>query len=313
VSGGRDSGGFRQPRQADPARGGAGGPQRRGLLDGLFRAPVPGSTPMPRLRTSLARGFVTVASSPLIVGTLVGLVAVGWVAVIVAGNQGPFAVFVNALAIPPLGTVFDAGLSQSLFGPTLGLIAVFGFAALRALIIAALVGMLVDVLQVGHSTVWSAVRGLRAYRTALAVNIVGIGLITIVSFVAPLFGAGIGDLAGVAGFVAGVYLFAFAPVIALTEGRRMSDAMSRSIRAARMPGAGNLAFAALYTMPIVVLGQIPRPGNLIGVNPSIAAWAIVFAASLLHVALLGAFAFRYLSVAHTVADPPPRTRGRARR
>jgi hypothetical protein len=54
-----------------------------------------------------------------------------------------------------------------------------------------------------------------------------------------------------------------------------------------------------------------------GVNPTIGAWLFVLVINLLHVVLLAAFAFRYLSVAHEVPEPPARpptseVRGRRR-
>jgi hypothetical protein len=314
MSGPQDGGGFRRPRQAPAGRGSGRGTQRLGLLDGLFRPPAPGSTPMPRLRTSLAHGLLAAFASPGIVGIALGVVAVGWLVVVALGYEGPFGVFVNILAVPPIGTSFDGNLASALFGLGGGLYAIFAFVALRALVLAVLTGMIVDALQVGRASVWSAVRGLRVLPTAFAVSLAGVGLLTITVFVQPLLGAGIGFLVSIAAIVAGVYLFVFAPVIALAEGRRMPDAMSRSIRAARMPGAGNLRFAALYSIPMLLVSVFPLPGGLIGVNPPVAAWLIAFSVNLLHVGLFSTFAFRFLSIAHAVPEAPPaRARARARR
>ena len=84
-----------------------------------------------------------------------------------------------------------------------------------------------------------------------------------------------------------------------------------------MPGAGNLVLAALYVVPSIAVIVVPgKPGNLIGVNPTVGAWVFALLVSLLHVALLAAFAFRYLSVAHEVPEPaerPPASAGRGRR
>jgi hypothetical protein len=312
MSGRQDGGGFRRPRQAPADRGAGRGTQRPGLLDALFRPPTPGSTPMPGLRTSLAHGLLAAFASPGIVGIAVGVVAVGWLIVIALGHQGPFAAFINALAVPPVGTFFDGNLANALFGVRGGLYAIFAFVALRALVLAVLTGMIVDALQIGRANVWSAVRGLRTLPTTLAVSLAGVGLLTITVFVAPLLGAGIGFLVSIAAIVAGVYLFVFTPVIALAERRRMPEAMSRSVRAARMPGAGNLRLAALYTIPTLLVSVFPRPGDRIGVNPSAAAWLIVLSVNLLHVGVFGTFAYRYLSIAHAVPEIPPRARARAR-
>jgi hypothetical protein len=305
MSGRDNGGGFRQPRQAQADRGS----RRPGLLDGLFRPPAPGSTPMPPLRTSLAHGLVAAFASPGIVGIAVGAVALYWLGAVALGHEGPFSRMVLVLAVPPLSTSFDGNLATSLFGPRAGLVAIFGFVFLRALLMAVLTAMVVDALQIGRASVWSAVRGLRVLPTTLAVNIAGIALLTITPVVSQLLGAGIGFLLSIAAVVAGVYLFVFAPMIALTESRGMPEAMSRSMRAARMRGAGNLRLAVLYAFPSLVLFSIPLPGDLIGVNPSIAAWLIAFSINLLHVGVFGAFAFRYLSIADAVPDAPPtRTR-----
>ncbi len=115
---------------------------------------------------------------------------------------------------------------------------------------------------------------------------------------------GIGLLLQIAGMVAGLYLFVFAPVMAAAERRGFAESMSRGIRAARMPGAGNLLMAALYLIPSLALLLIPgKPGNLLGVNPSVAAWALVLVANLVHLGVLG----------HVRVPVPLHRRRRARR
>ena len=127
------------------------------------------------------------------------------------------------------------------------------------------------------------------------------------SFIGPLLGQGFGLLILLASLVVGLYLFVFAPVIAVDEGRTMPEALGRSIRAARMPGAGNLMLAALYVVPFAVIVAPGEPGSLMGVNPTIGAW--VFVLGLPHVVLLAAFAFRYLSPTRC---PKPRPGARRR-
>jgi len=88
----------------------------------------------------------------------------------------------------------------------------------------------------------------------------------------------------------------------------MPDSLARAIRAARLPGAGNLTLASLYVVASVAVIVAPgKPGNLISVNPAVGAWAFTLLVNLLHLALLAAFAFRYLSVAHEVPEAPVRT------
>jgi hypothetical protein len=86
------------------------------------------------------------------------------------------------------------------------------------------------------------------------------------------------------------------------------------MRAARMPGVGNLGMAALYVIPAIAIIVAPgKPGNVIGVNPSVGAWALVLLVNVLHAAMLAAFAFRYLAVADEVPEPVRRERSSGRR
>jgi hypothetical protein len=177
--------------------------------------------------------------------------------------------------------------------------------------------MVVDVLQTGSATRWSVVRSLRIVPVTLAVNVACLGLLMASSFLGPLLGQGFQLLILLASLVAGVYLLGFAPVIAATERRGLADTLGRSVRAGRLPGAGNLMFAALYVITFVAVLLLPgKPGSLVGVNPSIAAWAIGILVGLAHVVVLATLAFRYLSIAEVVPEGPPKRqpapRGRRR-
>ena len=135
-------------------------------------------------------------------------------------------------------------------------------------------------------------------------------LITFSSILLAFLGSGIGFLLQIATLVITVYLFVFAPIMAAAEGRSMPESLSRSIRAARMPGAGNLTIASLYTiLSVVVLLVTGRPDHL-GVNPTAGEWVFVLIANLCQVVFLATFAFRYLSVTDEVpAAPEPKRRG----
>ena len=291
---------------------------RRGLLDTLFAPRIAGSTSMPSIRSSLARGVTVVAGTPVIAVGAVSIVIVQWLGALALGYEGPFALFVSALALAPVGTSFDATLSTSLFGLQGGFFAILGFVALRAVIQAVLVAAVVETLRAMPIGRWTLVRALRALPVALAVNVAGVGLLTLASLLGPLLGPAFGLLIQMGALVGGVYVLSFAPVIAADEGRRLSDAMSRSVRAARMPGAGNLTLAAIYVVASIALLLVPgKPGADLGVNPTVAAWVLVLTANLLHVAMQATVVFRYLSVAAEVPEPAPRRRpeprSRARR
>ncbi|MGZ5300780.1 MAG: hypothetical protein ACXWEJ_03000 [Actinomycetota bacterium] len=293
--------GYRDPRPAAaPAR-------KRGILDSLFAARVPGSTSMPRVRTAITRGVITVLGSPTLVVAPVLYLLLVWLVLVAAGYQGPFAPLANLLALPPIGTSLDASLATSLFGLQGGLFGIIVFLAARAIALSLLTAAVVEALEDGRVTRAGMRRGLRALPVTFAICIIGVGILTLSSFFGPLLGPGFGILLQVGALVVGLYLFTFAPIIAVDEGRTMPESLGRSIRAARLPGAGNLMLAALYVVPSIAVIVAPgKPGNLIGVNPTIGAWVFALLINLLHVALLATFAFRYLSVAHEVPEPPER-------
>ena len=293
-------------RSAPPASRGAEPAPRRGLLDSLF-SPRVGSTSMPSIRTSAARGLAVVAGTPVLAVGAVALVVLEWLAALALGYEGPFALFVKALGLAPVGTSFDATLSTSLFGLQGGFFAILGFVAFRAMVQALLVAVIVEVLRSAPLGRWTLIRALRTLPAALAVNIAGIGLLTLASLLGPLLGPAFGLLIQMAALVGGVYVLSVAPVIAADEGRRLPDAMSRSVRAARMPGSGNLTLAAIYVVASIAILVVPgKPGSDLGVNPTVSAWVMVLVANLLHVVMQAMVAFRYLSVADEVPDAAPR-------
>jgi hypothetical protein len=303
--------GYRAPAPATTK----GAKPRKGIMDSLFAPRVPGSSSMPKIPGSLARGVVTVASSPMLVVTAVLVVAVEWLGLVAFGSQGPFAIMVNQLGVPPVGSYTDLTLSIGVFGVQTGFIALLGFIAVRSIVIAVLTSMAVDVLQTGKASRWSLVRAIRILPISLSVNIGCLGLLVMANFLGPLLGSGFGLLILMAALVGGIYLLGFATAIAATERRGLAETMGRSARAGRTPGAGNLTFAALYVLTSVAVIAIPKPGSLLGVNPSIVAWAIVLVAGLAHAVVIAALAFRYLSIADEVPDAPtraPKARSRAR-
>lgn len=292
-------------------------PRRRGLLDSIFAPRVAGATSMPRIRTSLARGAVTVASTPILTVSAIAIVAIEWLGALALGFEGPFTLFVTALALPPVGTSFDATLSTALFGLRGGFFAILGFVALRAVVQALLVASIVEVLRSSPPGRWTMVRTLRTLPVTLAISLAGVGLLTLASLLGPLLGPAFALLIQMGALVGGVYLLSFAPVIAADEGRRIPDSLGRSVRAARMAGSGNLTLAAIYVVASIAVLVVPgKPGSELGVNPLVAAWVIVLVTNLLHLAMQATVAFRYLSVADDVPEgapkrqPAPRARGR---
>ena len=130
--------------------------------------------------------------------------------------------------------------------------------ALRAVIMAILLAAVVQTLEEGKMSPGVALRGIRVLPTTLAVGILSMAFITFATILGGYLGLGISLLLWVASQVLSLYLFAFAPVMAVAERRSMPESLSRSIRAGRMPGAGNLTIASLYVILNVVILQFDR-------------------------------------------------------
>lgn len=261
---------------------------------------------MPGMGTAFGRGAVTILSSPWIVGGAVSVLFLLWIAAVLLGFPGPFSVLSNALALPPIstGSVDFTLIGSSASGSETAILATVGITALRGAIVAGFTGLFVDQLRGGSASGWSVVRAVRAIPCSIAITLAGFLILTIGQTLAPLLG-GVGLLIQVALLVLGVYLFAFAPAIALTEDEGTWRCIGKSVRAARMPGSGNLSFAFLYGTASIVLLFVPKPGSELGVNPSISAWLVVLGASLFHLIFQAAFTYRYLCVAHEVPEAPP--------
>ena len=280
-------------------------PPRRGLLSGMSAPPLDS---MPRIRTSFTRGLAGTWSSPLIVGSLLVWLLGEWLVAVALGYPGPFALLAHVSAPTPLSTFTDLSLSTGILGVRQGLLFVFVTAAVHALWFSLLVGLAIETIESGSSTRWGAVRGLRAYPVVLALHVIGVAVVFAANIVAGLGGGGLAFIIQLAALVVTTWVFAFAPVIAVTEHRRLMDCLGRSIRAARMPGSGNLTFAAIYAVPIFATFLTPGlPGVLLDVNPPFSAWIYVVFMNLLHAAIIGAFAFRYLAVADEVPEAPVRS------
>ncbi len=280
---------------------------RRGLLDSLFAPRVIGGSPMPKLRTSFARGTVTALSTPVLLAGVPIVVLIIWIGLLATGFQGPFTLLNAAFAPPPVGTLSDGALTGAVAGGSSTAVSIgafLGFLVLRSLMMSFVATASVERMRTGAVSAWSVRRVTRVLPVAMAANLIGFTTVATGQIVLTFLGMGLGLLAYFGALVGGLYLTAFAPVIAADEDRPLPGTMQRAFRTARMPGASNLTLAALYAIPIYALLVVPLPGNEIGVNPSATAWLASVGINLLHVAVMATFAFRYLSVAPLVPEAP---------
>ena len=206
---------------------------------------------MPRVRTALTRGVVTVLGSPVLVIAPILYVLVVWLVLIAVGYQGPFAPLANLLALPPIGTSLDATLATSLFGLQGGLFGIIIFLVVRAIALALLTAAVVEALEDGvrHPGV-PASGAPRAPRDVRHLHHRGRHPHG-VELLRTAARTGVRDLA--AGRRPGDR-----PVsLRVRPGHRRRRGahacpirLARSIRAARIPGTGNLTLAALYVVPV---------------------------------------------------------------
>ena len=282
-------------------------PPRRGLFPGMSAPPMES---MPRIRTSFARGLVATWSSPVLVGFTIAWILVEWIVLIALGFPGPFALLAYGPATPPLSTTSDLAISIGTLGVGLGLPLVLIWAAAHALWQSILVGLAIEAIESGGASRWGAIRGLRAFPVAFGLHVIGVAVLFASQIVAGFGGGSLSFVLEVAIFVLAVWAFSFAPVIAIAERRRFVETLGRGIRAARMPGSGNLTFATVYVVPVfaTIIATVAgaTPGATLDVNPPYTAWTYVVLMNLLHAAVAGAVAMRYLAIADEVPDAPAR-------
>ena len=302
--------GYREPRTERPAPTTTQREPRPGIMNSLFSARAAGTSNMPRVRTTFVRGFVLVISTPVMLVGTVGLVLLAWIAALVAGFQGPAGLMASALAMPPIGTLFDLQLTSRLTGggdvvsTLLGLIP---FAVARAVVLGVLLGLAVEILESGRASSAGARRGLLVSPMFLIVTIVEIGFLFVASFLGGALGQGLSLIVEIGTIAASLYLLAYAPVAQLREGRGVLESLSRATTAARIPGTSALAMALIYGVPALFIVQTPAGG--FDVNPGPGTWVFVLFLNILHVSVLVTYAYRWMCIEDEVPEaPPPRAR-----
>jgi hypothetical protein len=282
---------------------------RPGILASLFTPRVSGTTGMPRLYTSFGRGFVTVAASPpLVLGAIVFPFFV-WLVLISVGFQGPATVLANLLALPPIGTTFDYSLSISLFGAAngpVGILILAAFFAVRSAVIGIVFGLVVEMLQTGKATLSGVVRGLWVTPVVFAVTFIGFGLLILGQVAGAVLGLSLAFFVIIASVIASIYLFVFAPLCALTQGTGIGESIKTSVRAARMPGAGNLGVASVYGIVAIAISSVPGVGATIGLDPATATWVYISLIGVFHVSVMATFAYRWMCIEDEIPEPPVR-------
>jgi hypothetical protein len=265
---------------------------------------------------------VAVFSQPVLVVTVIVLVAAAWLGLVALGFEGVPSRLADVLAMAPVSTFFDLGTGAALYGTGPGfLIFVGGSIAVRAVVTALLTGMVLEALEDGRVTRYGLLRGVVALPTAVVVQVASFSLIVAGNLVLPVLGPGLGFLGFVSALVGGLFFLGFAPVAAIREGRPVMETIRRSARAAMLPHGRHLLLCSLYfllALPVAV-GFAPG-GTDITANPTVLTWVFVQVANVFHVGFVAAFAYRWIVAEPEVPDqpvrrrPPPRAQSaRARR
>lgn len=272
------------------SRGGAAAP-RRGL------ASIP--SPYPPFAASVSAGLRAAGSSPtiLVVAFLGELAMWGVYAVVrLPVSAGPMA---GLMALPPIHLLFDVQLVRVVSeGTTQLVLLALGIVAVRAIVLGLLSLMIVDAVRDGAVSFPRALRRLpRAWAGLTQMYVIEVGLvlaapILLASFLGPQFG----ELGTILVLVFGLHFLVMTPVAIAAEDARAPDALRWSARAARLPGLRHFGLVLTYFfLAVFVLVPVTSIG-LQPATPSFLVWVFVLFATLVHVGVLGAFAYRWLAV-----------------
>lgn len=295
-------------------------PRRMGAFGGsLFGVR---DSPLPPVGRSLGRGLLAVAAQPVLLVCMLALVIATWLVLIGLGFEGRPAPLAQLLSFPPISTLFDSGIGQSMFGLGPGLLIYLGIAfVIRSIVVGILTGLIVEAVEDGRVSRYGVIRGLRAIPTIFTVQVLSLSAVILGNNLLPILGPGIGLLAMVAALVGVLFFLGFAPAAAVHDPRGAMETIRRAGRAARLPGGNQLVFCSLYFVLALVVTFVSPGGNEITANPALSAWVFVLLVNVLHLAFTAAFAYRWIVVEPTVPEQPvprrrparapsPRARGR---
>jgi hypothetical protein len=267
-------------------------------------------SPYPPLGVSLATGLRTAASWPAIVGMAFLSELVLWVIYVALGFPPPPGAMAGLMAIPPINLLVDVPLSRTVAQGTVALLGVsLGIALIRSVTLGMLTVMVVDALREGRPSLRRSLRRLRRVTGGLMQVLV----LEVAGFVVALYLVGaflpaFGQMGVLLIMVFGLHFLGMAPVILAAEDVRPPDALRLAFRAGRLPGFRHFGLVMGYfLLTVAVLLQVGA-GFLPPVTPSILIWSFGLVATLLHVGVLGALAFRWLAV----RDEPALRLGEAR-
>lgn len=276
---------------------------------GLFGGGLP--SPYPPLGPTLLAGLRPVAGSAsiLVVGFLFALVF--WTFFSALGAEPSPRIMVVFTALPPVSTFFDAILTSSLVQgalPALGV--VVGATLVRAVVLGGL-AILTHRKVAGEPGPGFSPRGLvRIAASLFAILAAEVGLVLAVPIIIQGF---LGPQVGVlAAWILGLYFLAMAPIIVVVERVNAAEGLRRSLRAARLPGFRHTSLVMLYFVFVLWVTSVTPQGQVPPATPTLVTWLITLGATWVHLGVLGAFTYRWLSVRDQVPAGPAKRRERER-
>lgn len=307
-------------RRKGKARSGYRNPTRAEEVQVAARSEVPpllgwlsrgtGDSGWPSIPGSLARGVVTVGSSPVLLLVPFLFVFAAWVGLVALGLEGPVWLLANMAALPPVGTFFDLAIGENIFGASpVALTATAGLIIARSAFFALVTGLMVEALEGTPSASAGLRRGSRAIPALLAMNVISFSAILASRLVLPLLGPQFAFLGSILVLAALVYYLGAVPAAAIREGRGVQETLRRSARAAVMPGSRHLILSVIYVFlayPPLIL--FTPSGNQLSVNPGVATWMYALVATFIHISFLAAFCYRWMAIEPEVPAQPVRRR-----
>ncbi len=260
----------------------------------------------PPLGVSVARGMRAVGTSPaLLVTTFLGALAL-WLAYSAYGLDLAALSWGMILleSLPPFQSFIDVRLLAAERPSSIGVFIGSGLwvLAARALLATVWITLILRSLQSerpesGVGTSSSNRHGVRKYPVMLGIHAVLLLVMFVAGVFAPAFlGADFGQLGVIVVFLAGMYFFVFAPVVAVAEGVGLREAFRLSVRAARVPGPRHMVLTFSYVaFSLFLLSTAPVSPDL-NATPSILVWVYALFVAFLHVSVLAALTFRWLFV-----------------
>jgi hypothetical protein len=202
------------------------------------------------------------------------------------------------ISLPPIHTLLDIEFLAR--GRTVGPGQVLAFSVGLVLVRAALTSLwaslILDSLRPppGPSDVRTSLR--RAARSFVPMTGIELGFLSLATIAIFLVTGFLGTLGVIVALVAGLYFFSYAPVIAVAEGVGTVRAAQLSIKAARVPGPQHMLLITTYLAVTLFVAVVTPSSRVAAATPSVAVWAFALFVGFLHVAMLGAFMYRWFLI-----------------